>query len=160
MCSQNWNCAASFPIPTFMHLWAIYIVPGSVYSKIGRFILGLYKSLTVTWMWKLGDRAFYFWFGNDETAQFYFWEYIKRNQTFILDSHRPFICSVFLYQKPKSQRASFSGGDYQELAWFWLKKIYDRKRGEMSFRVIATKSTFLNPFLTEKISSQYFLYFT
>jgi hypothetical protein len=26
--------------------------------------------------------------------QFHFWEYIKGNQTFILDSHRPFICSV------------------------------------------------------------------
>jgi hypothetical protein len=27
--------------------------------------------------------------------QFCFWEYINRNQTFILDSHRPFISSVF-----------------------------------------------------------------
>jgi hypothetical protein len=26
--------------------------------------------------------------------QFHFWEYINRNQTFILDSHRPFIFSV------------------------------------------------------------------
>jgi hypothetical protein len=25
---------------------------------------------------------------------FHFWEYINGNQTFILDSHRPFICSV------------------------------------------------------------------
>jgi hypothetical protein len=24
--------------------------------------------------------------------QFHFWEYINGNQTFILDSHRPFIC--------------------------------------------------------------------
>ncbi len=33
-------------------------------------------------------------FGNYEAPQFHFWEYINGNQTFILDSHRPFICSV------------------------------------------------------------------
>ncbi len=39
----------------------IYILPGSVSlfgcSKIGRPTLGIYKSLTDTWMWKLGDRT-------------------------------------------------------------------------------------------------------
>ncbi len=29
-----------------------------------------------------------------ESAQFHFWEYINGNQTFMLDSHWPFICSV------------------------------------------------------------------
>ena len=28
------------------------------------------------------------------TVQFHFWEYVNRNQTFILDFHPTFICSV------------------------------------------------------------------
>jgi hypothetical protein len=46
--SQKWNYAVSFPIPTFTYLQAIYIFPESVClfgcSKIGRLILGIYKS--------------------------------------------------------------------------------------------------------------------
>ncbi len=34
--SQKWNCKASFPIPTFMYLWAIYIFP---FPTIGLHIL-------------------------------------------------------------------------------------------------------------------------
>ncbi len=70
MYSQKWNCEASLfpnriimfclPIPTLLYLWEIYIFPGSVWlfccSQIGGLILGINKSLTDTWMWKLGLR--------------------------------------------------------------------------------------------------------
>jgi hypothetical protein len=44
----------------------------------------------------LGDRKFKSCFGNKEASQFHFWEYTKGNLAFILDSHRPFICSVYI----------------------------------------------------------------
>ncbi len=54
-----WNCVASVPIFTYTCLWAIYLCisrigPHISFIKIGRSIVGIYKSLTATWMWKLG----------------------------------------------------------------------------------------------------------
>ncbi len=55
--SQKRNCAASVPIPTFM---SIYLFPWSFClfccRKTGGPIVGIYRSFTGTWMWKLGLR--------------------------------------------------------------------------------------------------------
>jgi len=58
--SQERNCAAAIPIPTFMFLWEIYIFHWSVClfccRKIGGPNVGTYRSLKDTWMWTLGLR--------------------------------------------------------------------------------------------------------
>jgi hypothetical protein len=58
--SQKSNCAATVPIPTFMFLRAIYTFSWSVCRfcsrKTGGPNAAIYRSLTDTWMWKLGRR--------------------------------------------------------------------------------------------------------
>jgi hypothetical protein len=52
--SQKLNSAALFLMSLCIHLWTIYIFPGSVYlfccSQVGRPVVGIYKSLTDMWM--------------------------------------------------------------------------------------------------------------
>ncbi len=66
--SQKRNCAASVTISTCMCLWAIYVFPGLVRifscSRKGKSTLGIYKSLTDNWKWKLGLKPRNFFSGN------------------------------------------------------------------------------------------------
>ncbi len=82
------NCVASAPIPTFICLWGIYIFPG-IDRPIWKYIniSQIYEGRN--WETEHNNK---FCFRNNRAAQFHFWEYINGNQTFILDSHRPFIC--------------------------------------------------------------------
>jgi hypothetical protein len=54
LCIPFLDCAASVPISTFMCLWAVYILSGSVHifgcSKIDKPILEIYKCLTHTYV--------------------------------------------------------------------------------------------------------------
>ncbi len=62
---QKWNCAASFPISTFMYLWAIYIFLRSVHifcCKVGEPSVWIYKSLNVEF--------------RNEATHFNFWKYL------------------------------------------------------------------------------------
>ncbi len=56
MFSFSGNCAASVPISTscVCERHIPRIGPHISFSRIGRSILGIYKSLTDTWMWKMG----------------------------------------------------------------------------------------------------------
>ncbi len=60
MYSKKWNCTALFPFPTVMYVSVsdffnarIYLPYWLQYNRH----MGIFKALTDTWMWKLGDRT-------------------------------------------------------------------------------------------------------
>ncbi len=64
MYSFSRNCAASVQISTFMCRWAIYVYNSRISpyiscSRIASSTVRIYKSLTDSWLWKLG-RAIHF----------------------------------------------------------------------------------------------------
>jgi hypothetical protein len=98
--SQKRHCAALVLISTFMCLWAIYIFPWSAclfcWRKICGPILGLYKSLTDTWMWKL----------ETETAQFLFWKYTNGTFVAVYSTYYMYIQTRICFQKGIAQLQS------------------------------------------------------
>ncbi len=97
MCSQKWNWAASFPIPTFMYLWVIYVFPVWVC------IFGCSKDSS----WDYINRSQIHECENWETEHYNSVLEIMRPRSFIFentsigtrllywDSHQPFICNVW-----------------------------------------------------------------
>ncbi len=98
MYNQKWICAASFPtFPTFIYICERFINSQSSWSAY------LAAAKYADRSWEYIHRSQIHECGNWETehynsvleiTQFHFWEYIDWNQTSIMDSHQPFICSA------------------------------------------------------------------
>ncbi len=79
ICIQRWVQCTENSIYIFPEMTLRGLVPDS-YIPVS--VSNLYISMIRLPIWLQQNR------------QFHFWEYIKQNQTFILDSHRPFTCIV------------------------------------------------------------------
>ncbi len=95
---QKWNCYFQnriimfcLPVPVLIYLREIYIFPGSVclfcWKKIRGPILGIYKLLTYTWMWKLGLRPVQFpekeYINGIFVAVWDFWPESREGETYV-----------------------------------------------------------------------------
>ncbi len=87
----KWNCAACFQF-LYLCIWEQFIYSHNRSSSdwCGNCINHSQIHESRNWETEHYNSVF----GNNEAVQFHFLEYITRNQTFILDSHRPFICSL------------------------------------------------------------------
>jgi hypothetical protein len=94
-------------------------------SKIGRPILGIFKSLTYTWMWKLGDR----------TLQFC-----------ILDSHWPFICRV------QYRIHSYAMQQNEQIPALWVREHWKTELQLTYKMLLASFQCLLQRFFTKRCS--------
>jgi hypothetical protein len=60
-----------------------------------------------------------FCYGNNGATQFYFWEYINRNQRVVLDSHQTFICSADTDSDPVAGFLVLYWGDEADYGVWW-----------------------------------------
>ncbi len=96
--SRKWNSMASFPKPN-----SIRVSESDLYIPKISLTIWLQKNrqtdpgntFSLRYMnMEIWRQNIIILFGINKDMQFHFWQYINQNQTFILDSHWPFICSA------------------------------------------------------------------